>query len=119
MEQRYKLDFEVIGKRIKQGRKLIGITQSQLAERVHITTNQIAKLETNKTAASLESIVNIANVLQIDINALLMNEENEQTQGYIDLLIINQLKDFTTREKESLLLVINAMKICKSEDVSK
>lgn len=114
MEQRYKLDFSVIGKRIAHSRKLSGVTQKELAERCFITTNQIAKIETNKTAASLETIINIANALNTDLNSLLTSEEAAQTQEYIDLLIVNQLKEFDAREKEALLLVMNAMRICKS-----
>ena len=115
MECRYKLDYEVLGKRIKQCRKLMGITQHELAELVHITANQIAKLETNKTTASIDTILNIANSLNVDLNFLLLADEKSGNAEYdsIDLLIRSQIKDFNIREKEALLLVINAMKACR------
>ncbi|MCL2082479.1 MAG: helix-turn-helix domain-containing protein [Oscillospiraceae bacterium] len=113
MEQRYILDYKVIGQRIKQARRLAGITQAELAESIHISANHIAKLETSKAAASLETIVNISNSLGTDINCLLSSKEAAQTQDYIDLLITGQLREFTQREKEALLLVINAMRACK------
>ena len=113
IESRYKLDYLVIGKRIKKGRKMIGITQSELSSLVHVTKNQICKLETNKATTSLETLINIANALQMDINDLLVSEEVMQSEDYIDLLISNQLKEFNSREKEALLLVVNAMRACK------
>ena len=115
MECCYKLDYEILGKRIKQCRKLMGITQHELAELVHITTNQIAKLETNKTTASIDTIINIANTLKVDLNYLLLSDENSGNSEYdsMDMLIRSQIKDFTIREKEALLLVINAMKSCR------
>ncbi|MCL2841698.1 MAG: helix-turn-helix domain-containing protein [Defluviitaleaceae bacterium] len=113
MEQRYRLDYTIIGRQIKKVRKSQGLTQSQLADLSHITTNYIAKLETNRTAASLETMTNICNALKTDINILLIGEEVTQTTEYIDLLINNKLKDFTTREKECLLLIINGMEACK------
>lgn len=116
MEQRYKLDYAVLGQRIKRYRGLAKISQRELGERIHITSNQIAKLETNKTTASLETIINLANALSIDINCLLLsNESEEKSEDYMDLLITSQFKDFNTREKEALLLVINAMKCCKND----
>ena len=116
MEYRYKLDYEILGQRVKQARKLAGITQQNLAELVHITTNQIAKLETNKTTASIDTIINIANALKIDLNFLLSSDEKSKQGDYMDILIKNHLEDFTLEEKEALLLVINAMKRCKQTD---
>jgi transcriptional regulator with XRE-family HTH domain len=117
MENRYKLDYEVLGQRLKQARKLSGLTQHALAELVHITTNQIAKLETNKTTASIDTIINIANALSIDLNYLLLSDnESEHNNDYMDILISNQIKDFTLKEKEALLLVINAMKSCRQPE---
>jgi transcriptional regulator with XRE-family HTH domain len=113
MEKRYKLDYAVLGQRIKHSRKLMGITQNELAELVHITTNQIAKLETNKTTASIDTIINIANSLKVDLNFLLLSEDDTENGDYMDILITNQIKDFNIKEKEALLLVINAMKNCR------
>ena len=115
MKQMYSLDYKKIGQQIKKVRKSLGFTQGKLAELSYVTTNYIAKLETNRTAASIETMANICNALETDINVLLIGDEVTQTAEYIDSLIISQLNGFTARERESLLLVINAMKICKSD----
>ena len=119
VNKRYILDYEILGKRIKQARKLMGITQNELAELIHITTNQIAKIETNKAGCSIETLINIANALNVDMNFLLSVEKRTETENsdYMDILITNQLKEFNVKEKEALLLVINAMKSCKNDDI--
>ena len=95
------------------------ITQNELAERIHITTNQIAKIETNKAGCSIETLINIANALNVAMDFLLSVQENTETENsdYMDILITNQLKEFNVKEKEALLLVINAMKSCKNDDM--
>jgi transcriptional regulator with XRE-family HTH domain len=113
MEQRYSLDYAIVGRQIKKIRKSLGLTQSQLAELSHITTNYVAKLETNRTAASLETMTNICNALKVDINYLIIGDRAVETAEYLDLLIARHLQDFTAREKECLLLIINGMKACK------
>lgn len=116
MEQRYNIDYKAIGQRIKKARKAIGITQGQLAELAYVTTNYIAKLETNRTACSLETMTNICNALKTDINMLILGEAEFPEHTAVDLLITNQLAEFSPREKEALLLIINAMKVCKNTD---
>ena len=113
MEHLYSIDYKSIGQRIKKVRKAIGITQGQLAEMAHVTTNYVSKLETNRTACSLETMTNICNALKTDINLLILGEVEIIEHTAVDVLIFNQLAEFTTREKEALLLVLNAMKICK------
>ena len=54
MDYQYKVDYPLIAKRIKEARKLAGLTQEQLAEKIEISTNAVAKLENNlMTAFSL------------------------------------------------------------------
>ena len=42
MEYRYKLDYRVIGKRVKEARKAAQITQAELAEKIIMSTNAVA-----------------------------------------------------------------------------
>ena len=41
MDYKYKLDYHLIAKRIKDARKLSGLTQEQLAEKIGISTNAV------------------------------------------------------------------------------
>ena len=44
MEQRYKVDYPAIARRVKEARRRAGLTQEQLAEQIDISANAVAKL---------------------------------------------------------------------------
>ena len=71
MEYRYKLNYSFIAKRVKQAREAAHLTQAELAERIDISTNAVAQLETDRMHPKLQTLLNIANVLQLDINYFL------------------------------------------------
>ena len=109
---RYKLDYELLAERIKTARKEKGYSQSKLAELADVSTNTIGKLEISYTTVSLKTILNIANVLDVDINYLISDNSpnNKQTA---DLFIESLLQDFTEKDKQFLIQVISAMKSYK------
>ena len=53
------VDFEIIGKRIKERRKQLHLSQEKLAEMVDKSTVYISNLENGKRGASVESIIMI------------------------------------------------------------
>ena len=65
------MDYPAIARRVKEARRRAGLTQEQLAEQIDISANAVAKLENNLMNASLQTLVNIANALQLDMNDLL------------------------------------------------
>ncbi len=65
------LDFEPIGKRIYNLRREKNITQEQLAELVNLSVTQVSKLENGKSRLSLDSLINIATVLDASTDEIL------------------------------------------------
>ena len=65
------MDYELLGKRIREERQRSRLTIEQLAERVHKSTNYIGQIERNDGKPSLETIVDIANALGTTVDALL------------------------------------------------
>ena len=65
------IDYTALGKRMKAFRAKCGITQEQLAERAHLSTSYVSKLETAESIPSLQTIVDIANALNTSVNDLL------------------------------------------------
>ncbi|WP_372891779.1 helix-turn-helix domain-containing protein [Rhodosalinus sp.] len=58
---------EHVGKRIRQRRWLIGVTQQQLAERVGIKFQQIQKYETGANRVSASRLWDIADALDVPV----------------------------------------------------
>ena len=109
---RYRLDYSLLAERIKEARKEKGYSQSKLAELAGVSTNTIGKLEINYTTISLKTILNIANVLDVDINYLI-SDGSPDSKKATDLFIESLLQDFTEKDKQFLIQIISAMKSYK------
>ena len=57
------MNYEEIGKRIREYRKLKNLSQEQLAEKINISTTHMSHIETGSTKLSLQVLVDIAKVL--------------------------------------------------------
>ena len=78
------MDYELLGKRIRDERLLLRLTIEQLAERADKSPNYIGQIERNDGKPSLETIVDIANALGTTVDALLKDSlKTEQRDGTI------------------------------------
>lgn len=59
-----------LGKRLQKLRKGIGMTQDQLAEKLHLSTKYIQFIETGHRKPSLRTIYKIARVLEVKVQEL-------------------------------------------------
>ena len=65
------MDFLTIGDRIKHYRKLKGMTQSELGEKLCVSQALIGQYETNKRTPKLAQLGKFANVFNIDVKELI------------------------------------------------
>ncbi len=61
------INYQLLGKRIKEVRRARGISQEVLAERSELSAQYVSQIETAVRQASLRSLVNIANVLEVSV----------------------------------------------------
>lgn len=65
------MDIKILlGKRIREYRKRIGLTQFQLAERLGIDDKHLSRIELGKNMPQANTIVRLAEVFRIDIKDL-------------------------------------------------
>jgi transcriptional regulator with XRE-family HTH domain len=81
-----------IGNKINQLRKLSGMTQEQLAEKLNVSRQTISKWESDSTSPDLESIVKISRIFHVSLDDLLKegeagvaNKNHFHSLQYIDL----------------------------------
>ena len=72
------MDQKAIGKRIKSAREKKGLTQEQLAEQVNLSPMHISVIERGNKLPRLETLINIANVLDVSADTLLQDVVNNQ-----------------------------------------
>jgi len=89
------MDYKSIGKRIKERRKELGLSQEDLAEILRCKKQNISEYELGKRKGlNLKKLEQIAQALNIDISYLLGYENTEDTevpQPLIDFLTDKEL----------------------------
>lgn len=102
------IDYKFIGRNIKIRRKLAGLTQVQLGERLGISTEQLRKIENGHVRLTLDLLAKIAEELNTGFNYLLGHGgEASKNPALIDNLLY-VVKD---ANQEQLL---NCIKVCKA-----
>jgi len=66
--------IDIFAKNLKENRKKKGLTQSQLAEKVNVTSHHIAMIETEKNNPAMDLVERIANVLNIEYYELFIKK---------------------------------------------
>ena len=113
MDYKYKLDYSFMAKRVKEARDAVHLTQAELAEKIDISTNALAKLETNRMHPKLQTLLNIANVLRLDVNYFLCNstENTADEEDEVDRLLNIRFHNLSAKDKAFLIHVIDGLKL--------
>ena len=73
--------YEDLGKRVRQQRKLARMTQEKLAEKAGISFAFVGHIERGTRKASLETLVKLANALNVSPDLLLQDSLNDDLLG--------------------------------------
>ncbi len=95
-----------IGKKIHQFRKLSGISQEQLAEKLNVSRQTISKWETGATLPDIQSIVKFCNIFQVTLNDLLLDEKNT---NHTDQITLQDLIQIHIRNRKMTLLLTSGL----------
>ena len=98
------MNYKLLGEHIRKQRKEKKYTLEQLAEKLDVSTTFIGQIERAKGIPSLETLVNIANVLEISTDSLLFGDLNTESGNNHFVKKVTELTEtFTSKEKELLL----------------
>jgi transcriptional regulator with XRE-family HTH domain len=75
------MDYIDLGRRVRKQRTQHGWTQEALAEKVNVSTSFVGHVERGTRKASLETLVAIANVLNVSLDYLLSGSMNNSVIG--------------------------------------
>ena len=110
-KQRYYLDYGKIVDSVKELRRIKNLSQLELSEKADLSMNTISKFEINQKQINLQTLIKIANALDVDVNYLLGYEPDEPNKQ--DLLINSLIQDFADKDKELLVSIITAIRTHK------
>jgi transcriptional regulator with XRE-family HTH domain len=94
------MDYKELGKNIRKYRKKQNITIEELAGKCSISSNFLGKIERAQSIPSLETLVAIANGLNIGIDTLIKKDLNIKNNEIISKLGI-ELDNLSNEEKKS------------------
>ena len=101
------IDFETVGKRVKEVRKQKGISQEELAERADLSAQYISQIETGRKRGSLPTYNKLAKALDVSIDELTGSySESGRVLSDVDLI----LQDCTEEERKLLVEILRVVK---------
>ena len=101
------INFETVGKRIKEVRKQKGMSQDELAERANLSSQYISQIETGRKKGSLPTYNKLAKALGVSIDELTGSiSEGSRVLSDVDLI----LQDCSKEERELLVEVLRVVK---------
>ncbi len=101
-----------IGEKLKQIRKVRGLSQAELSEKVQVHVTNIARYETNKQTPTIEVLKKIADFYDIAVDYF-VSEESEvkpasRLKDKILLEKFEKIEDFSDEEKKVVIELIDA-----------
>ena len=104
------LDYSSIGKRIKRLRLQKHMTQEALSEKIDISAKHLSNIENNNAHPSIETLVDIANILECSLDYLVLENIVETQETNYNQEFINIMKSCTTHEKRILIEILYAVR---------
>jgi len=104
MEDRKKL----FGARIKELRKIRGLTQEELSEKMDISTNYLSSTERGKENPTFEKLMKYSDVLQVEMWELL-DFQHEVSPRELKELIGNLLKEIDDEKLKLITRIIRTV----------
>lgn len=102
------LDFEIIGKKLREIRLSKGFTQEYVANKVDVNTSHISNIENNRVKVSLSALVNICNALETTVDYVLNNQYTD-SGSVLNQNILNELQKCDEDMKERILKIIQVL----------
>lgn len=103
------VNYELIGRRIRELRLQQKITQERLAELIDMSVPYVSHIETAKKKPSLETLIRVSNALGITMDELLTGNQLHNPTDYqtdIDLL----LAECSQNEKRLIFELIRSLR---------
>ena len=101
----------VIGHRIKERRKDLRITQTQIKEHCGISSGNLSGIETGRYLPSAVSLIELARILDCSVDWILTGESsNSKNSSFIDIKendrrLLDYFHDMSEADQEDLLLI--------------
>lgn len=102
-------DKKKFGKRIKQLRISLGLSQDELCNRLDMNPSMLNTFENGKTAPSLTTLIKIINALETTPD-IIFDCEHTMTKAELDKAIMEEYQALPLKKKQTLYRYIQILK---------
>jgi transcriptional regulator with XRE-family HTH domain len=103
------MDYHQLGKRIREERQKLNLTQEKIAESIDISDSYIGQIERGERSLTLDTLIRLANKLGVTIDYLLQDSmghvTNDQTINQLAQILYNR----SPKQKQMALDVLKMM----------
>ena len=105
------INFEKIGKKLRETRISKGLTQEYIAEKAYVITSHISNIEDNRVKISLQTLVHVCNAMDITVDYILADEYklSSSKPDALDHELLHQLQTCSPDTKECVLDIIKVL----------
>lgn len=103
------INFEKIGKKLKEIRISRGLTQEYIASMADVNTSHISNIENNRVKISLSTLIRVCNAMNTTVDYVL-NDEYAEPSSVLDQTILSEIQECDRDTKEKILKIIQIMK---------
>jgi transcriptional regulator with XRE-family HTH domain len=103
-----------IATRIKEARKVLNMSQGELAEKAGLTPSAISQFESGDRAPSYESLTKLSTALKVDLNFLSGKDESNESSDI--QVLFRDLKSLTDKDRQFMLQVYQHLKDKKKKN---
>ena len=107
-EHMKEINFENIGRKLKEIRLSKGLTQEYVADMADVNTSHISNIENNRVKISLTTLVNVCNALDVTVDFILAGEYNK-ISSVLEQEILHELQSCPLETQKQILKIIRAL----------
>ena len=104
------LSKEILGKRISNARKALGLTQAELSEKVGVSEKYLSRVECGRQVPSVVMVAKICETLNLSADTLLSLNPITTSNNSIH----NEISGFSADERKQLVEIIRIIKEIKN-----
>ena len=100
------MDNYIYGKKIKELRIKMGLTQNEVATSLEVTPGYISNVENGRTSMSLRMLIYYSKLANISLDSLVGQIEPNYKETALDNELMAEIQKLSVNEKEKLLQTI-------------
>lgn len=95
-------NLKEIGKRIQNRRKLLGLTQEQLADEMNVSVQMVSNLERGNKAIRIDNLLRLCQLLNVSTDYILTGKENDSDIS----ALAQQIAALPEKEKDMIRVLV-------------